>query len=794
MTSGMIKMRYPLINSKCLGLCLVFLVLHLTCSCSTKEEKIIKYRKSAEQYAEEGKFKEAVIELKNVIQLDPENDEIFYDLGEVYVQLNYETDAFHSFVRATTINPDNLKAQLRVGQILLMGKKTKEARKIATRIIQKAPDNIEAIHLLSSVLIQERNLDLAIKYLKKAARIDPANFKTYIFLAHLYYFKGDLARAEKLYLTALSLDRSSRDTYMELSHLYGTRGEWAKAESLLKKMAQTSGQKTQKLADLAWFYETQENWDQAERVYLEAVSSAPDEHFMPLINLGAYYMRRGAMEKAMEAMDKALKINREDLTVLINAAQVYFENGRLEESEELVDQILEEEKIHVEANYLKGLLYLSRSEFGKALERFDQVIKISTDYAMAYFYRGLCFLEKGGRELSGLELMRIASGFENVELWERQQAKENFLKAVKLDPDLLDARLMLAELYLYDKNLRRARQHIELSAKQAPTHRRVLGLRVRLHLQEGDMKRAEAVAKKILKLDPDNAMNHLRLGLVYDFGKQYAQAIDSFERALEIDPLQTEALEFMVSIYMQDQNMKKAVEVCEKHKRKVKGDPNSLALIEYLEGKIFMSTGNHQKSKQHFKRAVEIDPDITAPYEALAEIYMQEENISQAIAQYEMILKKKPEYLPAYIAIGSIYESQDEMAKAEKYYRKALEIKDDYAPAANNLAFNLAERRIKLDEALNLARLAHKRDPGNPDVLDTMGWVYYLHGSYMMAIAELQDSLALNPDNPLANYHIGWAYYEKKEFKKARAYMAKALALDPDFSGADEARSILGQQ
>ena len=49
---------------------------------------------------------------------------------------------------------------------------------------------------------------------------------------------------------------------------------------------------------------------------------------------------------------------------------------------------------------------------------------------------------------------------------------------------------------------------------------------------------------------------------------------------------------------------------------------------------------------------------------------------------------------------------------------------------------------------------------------------------YLLAIAELQDSLALNPDNPLANYHLGWAYYEKKEFKKARAYMAKALALD----------------
>ena len=39
--------------------------------------------------------------------------------------------------------------------------------------------------------------------------------------------------------------------------------------------------------------------------------------------------------------------------------------------------------------------------------------------------------------------------------------------------------------------------------------------------------------------------------------------------------------------------------------------------------------------------------------------------------------------------------------------------------------------------------------------MDTLGWIYYLKGSYLNAISELQDSVELVPDNPIVNYHLG---------------------------------------
>ena len=176
---------------------------------------------------------------------------------------------------------------------------------------------------------------------------------------------------------------------------------------------------------------------------------------------------------------------------------------------------------------------------------------------------------------------------------------------------------------------------------------------------------------------------------------------------------------------------------------------------------------------------------------ALAKIYIIEKKLDQAITQYEAILSKNPKYLAAYMALGTIYDQQDDGEKAETYYRKALEIKSDFAPAANNLAWNLAERGGNIDEALGFAQVAKEQMPDNGAVMDTLGWIYYLKGSYLNAIAEFQDSLTQNPDNPVINLHLGLAYYKNKQPRKAKEFLDKALNINQNFKGAEEARNIL---
>ena len=143
--------------------------------------------------------------------------------------------------------------------------------------------------------------------------------------------------------------------------------------------------------------------------------------------------------------------------------------------------------------------------------------------------------------------------------------------------------------------------------------------------------------------------------------------------------------------------------------------------------------------------------------------------------------------------LATIYDLQDRFDLSEKHYRAALEINPDFVAAANNLAYILADRDKDINEALKFARHAKEKLPNDPNVMDTLGWVYYKKELYDSAIGEFTDCLEKMPDNPTVSYHLGMAYYKKGDLEKARAELQKALKLDENFAGADEARRILAE-
>ena len=70
---------------------LLMIFLLLTGGCSSKEEKRDKHHKRAEVFIQKDELDKAVIELMNVIKLDPDNDIAYYKLGEVYLKLQKGT-------------------------------------------------------------------------------------------------------------------------------------------------------------------------------------------------------------------------------------------------------------------------------------------------------------------------------------------------------------------------------------------------------------------------------------------------------------------------------------------------------------------------------------------------------------------------------------------------------------------------------------------------------------------------------------------------------------------------------
>lgn len=71
-------------------------------------------------------------------------------------------------------------------------------------------------------------------------------------------------------------------------------------------------------------------------------------------------------------------------------------------------------------------------------------------------------------------------------------------------------------------------------------------------------------------------------------------------------------------------------------------------------------------------------------------------------------------------------------------------------------------RRLRVDVATSLARVARQKMPDPPNVADTLAWAYYHKGAYGLAVDLLQEALKKAPDNPTFHYHLGLTYQKER--------------------------------
>jgi tetratricopeptide (TPR) repeat protein len=103
-------------------------------------------------YFEKQEFKKAIIEYKNAIQAEPKFALGHYQLALAYLKTGEQREAFAEFSRTVDLNPENLDAQLKLGQFYLLAKKTEmEALHNALRIKDDFPERQAVRELLEKI-------------------------------------------------------------------------------------------------------------------------------------------------------------------------------------------------------------------------------------------------------------------------------------------------------------------------------------------------------------------------------------------------------------------------------------------------------------------------------------------------------------------------------------------------------------------------------------------------------------------------------------------------------------------
>src|ERR1043166_1023763 len=108
------------------------------CSLGSSEEKKAKHRERGLAYFEKEKLHEALIEFKNIVQIDPKDADGHYRLALTYLKLgglNNVQAAFAELSRTTELDPANRDAQLKLGALYLLGSKPDKALEHANIVL-----------------------------------------------------------------------------------------------------------------------------------------------------------------------------------------------------------------------------------------------------------------------------------------------------------------------------------------------------------------------------------------------------------------------------------------------------------------------------------------------------------------------------------------------------------------------------------------------------------------------------------------------------------------------------------
>lgn len=126
-----------------------------------------------------------------------------------------------------------------------------------------------------------------------------------------------------------------------------------------------------------------------------------------------------------------------------------------------------------------------------------------------------------------------------------------------------------------------------------------------------------------------------------------------------------------------------------------------------------------------------------------------------------------------------VAEKLDKIDVLEARLTQLIALNPENAQALNALGYTLVDRTTRTAEGAALIERAHKLDPKDPFILDSMGWAQFRMGNFEAAETYLRQALNERGDAEIAA-HLGEVLWAKGERTRAREVWQSQLKSTPD--------------
>jgi tetratricopeptide (TPR) repeat protein len=372
------------------------------------------------------------------------------------------------------------------------------------------------------------------------------------------------------------------------------------------------------------------------------------------------------------------------------------------------------------------------------------------------------------------------------ELGDLENAVTTARRFLSLVPDDQRGLLLLAQLLHQQDKINEASALLADALQRKPDDRN-LRLQYARFLTLLDRPLAILQFEILREQNPNDQQVNFLLGLLYLNQGNEELASTLFQQASRDPSMRADAQYHLATIAERNGNLVAALQ----YYQQVKFGRNYLGAASRATVLLARSYGMDQARAYLQALRRQHPSEATALIQLESNLLISGNQGDQAINLLSSGLQEHPNDPKLLYARSMVAEMQNNFALAEQDLRALLAQDEDNPTALNALGYTMILHTDRSEEAYRLIKRAYLLNPGDPAIIDSMGWVLFVMGKAEEALPYLQKAMAILPDPEIAA-HLGEVQWFLGDQQAALLTWQRGLAQSPNHPTITDTMQRLG--
>lgn len=753
---------------------------------------------------EDGDHEEAKTQCRRALEVAPDNAEAWFLMGILLEARSQLASAESHFIKALTLDPGHIKAQIARATVVLNRNKPVEAVRWFEEILAQQPWSLEAAYLLSQALAAAGRPDAAEKALVRAAymvsRVGPddlADNPRLLLISSLVLYDTNQLDQSALFLRRYLVSKPGDvQARKQSAKLLSIMGQPLDAIRELRSIALDRPGDAQTQVMLGDVYADVREYHLAEQHYRNAIDlTMPDLKLIGRLGLAQY--GQGRSDLAIDTMRRLVDLAPgRSAGASIFLGILYLHIGDFASARQVAEDIAARVPDNLLAINLQAVVAVAERRYATGRKLFHGVLQrdpgfdparinlIKLDIVQARYARAERTLQELLSAEPGNEVALRTYAELRIAQRDYQAAAEFLQQILAIKPRSVSDAMLLSRVFEVLGEFDQAMALIGTLDSELPESVPVKRRLAELHLARSDADSARAVLVDAARLAGGHIAQRVAIAELQVKAGAYDDAAQGMQRALNEYPDAAGPALILARIHVAQQRLIHADDTVSQLLTRHPSNADALSLL----GDIRLQRGQIRDAITLYRQSAKLDD---TPALAIR-IYNAQREAGDGQAALQSLAswhQAHPDNGKVMRVLADHYAALGERDRAIDLYNRVIELNPSDVTALNNLA--VAALKRDSEQALSAAQRAYALAPDNAAVLDTLGWIQVQLGDLESGLARLREALARQEGVPELHYHLGVALEEFGSRQSARRQLARALSSGLPFTGRADAEARL---